>query len=45
MPKYNLPYIKRGLSPRFNFPYLVDPEQDELKRFRKYHINNSHLKG
>jgi len=32
---------RKGSGPRFNFPYLNDPELDELKRFKKIHIDNS----
>ena len=28
-------------SVAFHFPYLTDPEQDEIRRFRKIHINDS----
>jgi len=27
-------------SVAFHFPYLTDPEQDELKRFKKIHREN-----
>ena len=31
----------RHASVAFHFPYLTDPEQDELRRFRKIHIDSN----
>lgn len=32
--------VRHNSSVAFHFPYLTDPEQDELKRFRKIHIDS-----